>query len=238
MSLGEARSGDSGEQGFRGDGEKTSRVWRPQVSIGTWTGVVSLAAVPSFLLGLSVTNGRWIGMTLGIVVFIAGYVAADRVTFDWRLREDRRWQLALRSTYVTRMAILVLFPVAFGLDMFCGIFSTALVETISGATFMPTVGAANTDRGGMSELLAFFTTLVQGTIMHVPLMVAFGFWALVYAVAMRGQPAAASTTAGDSRAVVQITDRGDGIRDAAAFGDEGPWSAPVGQSDPPGSEEP
>ena len=225
-------NGGSGSRDSRGRHREPPRVWRTKVAIGVWTGVVSLAAVPSFMLGLTVTEGRWIGMTAGIAAFIAGYVAIDRLTFHWPMRNDRRWRLALRSTYVTRMMILALFPVAFGLDMFCGLFAMALVEEVSGSRFVPLVNAQDSEPAGMSDTLAFVTTLVQGAFMHVPLLIAFGFWALVYALAVRERTTepAIETAWSDEAGKLDAENKASSENRVASNGMR--WSEPIRESAP------
>ena len=97
-------------------------------------------------------------MVLGVLIFIAGYVAADRYTFDWLFRRRVAVKLSLFITYIIRIVASTVFPVAFVADMVCGMISSQVV-TIFGHT----PGRPGSDLPGPVVLL---WTLSQGIVMN------------------------------------------------------------------------
>ncbi|WP_158231104.1 hypothetical protein [Rhodopirellula bahusiensis] len=126
-----------------------------------WTLVCSIAAIPSFVVGLSVTQGQVLAMVTGVVIFAAGYVWADLVTRARPWRRYRNMTITLRTVYVLRLVASVIFPAGMFLDMFTGMFAVLLVGSVTQAD-------ATT---GFGYITTVFTTLVQGILLNVLLMV-------------------------------------------------------------------
>jgi len=134
------------------------RVFNLGKSVFVWTAVCSISAAPSFILGLSFAGNGWPWMVLGVLIFIAGYVAADRTTFDWLFRRRVAVRLSLRITYIIRIVTSIIFPVAFVVDMLCGMVSSQIF-TIFGQT--PGVPG-----GVLHGPVVLIWTLSQGIVMN------------------------------------------------------------------------
>jgi len=134
------------------------RVFNLGKSVFVWTAVCSISAAPSFILGLSFAGNGWPWMVLGVLIFIAVYVAADRTTFDWLFRRRVAVKLSLRITYIIRIVTSIVFPVAFVVDMLCGMVSSQIF-TIFGQT--PGVPG-----GVLHGPVVLIWTLSQGIVMN------------------------------------------------------------------------
>ena len=130
-------------------------------SILIWSSICSISAAPSFFLAVGLVgplNIPW--MVIGVLLFIVGYVAVDRMTFGWPYRRRVAVKLSLRLTYVIRISASVIFPVALYADMFCGIFS---------AMFITALGFEPERSANMPGLVVLIWTLLQGTILNAVL---------------------------------------------------------------------
>lgn len=131
-----------------------------------WFFVCSISAVPSFVLGLTVTDGEQIAaMVIGILIFAVGYTALDYRTSHRPWRQNPMIRRTLRLAYGTRVAISLLFPLGGFLDLYCGIVAIWTTELVSGQGL--TVGSAGS--GPVAFLRVVFTTLVQGSLMNIVL---------------------------------------------------------------------
>ncbi len=128
-----------------------------------WFFICTLCAVPSFIVGLSITNGRYDAMLTGIVIFSVGYTLLDYGTAQQAWRSRKIIRRTLRTTYGTRIAITILFPIGYVLDLFCGMLSIRLTQAIAGTEF--TAGRPAMDT--FANVL--LTTLIQGSIMNIVL---------------------------------------------------------------------
>ena len=130
-------------------------------SLLIWSSICSISAAPSFFLALGlvgVQNTPW--LVIGVLLFIAAYVAADAMTFRWQYRKRVAVKLSLRITYIIRISASVIFPVALYADMFCGIFS---------ATFITALGFEPERSSNMPGPVVLIWTLIQGTILNAVL---------------------------------------------------------------------
>jgi hypothetical protein len=130
-------------------------------SILIWSGICSISAAPSFFLAVGlvgVANIPW--MLIGVLLFIGGYVAADRMTFGWPYRRRVAVKLSLRITYIIRISASVIFPVALYADMFCGMFS---------AMFITALGLDPVRNSNMPGPVVLIWTLLQGTVLNAVL---------------------------------------------------------------------
>lgn len=130
-------------------------------SILVWSSICSISAAPSFFLAVGlvgVQNILW--MLIGVLLFVAGYVAADAMTFRWPYRRRVAVKLSLRITFIIRISASVIFPVALYADMFCGIIS---------ASFITALGFEPERSLNMPGPVVLIWTLLQGTILNAVL---------------------------------------------------------------------
>ena len=128
-----------------------------------WFSICSLCAVPSFIVGFGVTNGRYGAMLTGIMIFSVCYTLLDYGTARQPWRSRKLIRRTLRTTYGTRIAITILFPIGYVLDLFCGMLSIRLTQAIAGTEF-------TTDGPGLHTFAnVLLTTLIQGSIMNIVL---------------------------------------------------------------------
>jgi hypothetical protein len=105
------------------------RVFKFGKAVFVWSAVCSVSAAPSFVIALgTVGSQNWPWMVLGILIFIVGYVASDRYTYNWQFRRRLAVRLSLFITYLIRILASVVFPVALYADMFCGMISSLVVS--------------------------------------------------------------------------------------------------------------
>lgn len=159
---GPPREGDEDSLEFRQDISPAADAF-PSVprTILRWTLVCSIAAIPSFVIGFTVTQGQLWGMVTGIAVFIVGYVWADLVTRPQSWRHSQQITATLRTVYVLRLVASVIFPAGMFLDMFSGMLAVMLVAGVSRLE-------AENEFGFVT---AFCTTLVQGVLLNVVLLI-------------------------------------------------------------------
>ncbi|WP_039963333.1 hypothetical protein [Rhodopirellula europaea] len=126
-----------------------------------WALVCSIAAVPSFVIGLNVTEGQFLGMVTGIAIFVAGYVWADLVTRNRPWRRYRNIRITLRTVYVLRLIVSIILPAGMIVDMFTGMIAVVTVTSV----------ARLDDGTGLGFISTVFTTLIQGVLLNILLMV-------------------------------------------------------------------
>ena len=98
------------------------RVYKLGKAVFVWSAVCSISAAPSFVIGLgTVGNQNWPWMAFGVLIFIAGYVATDRYTFNWQFRRRVAVRLSLFITYLIRIVASVVFPIALYADIVCSL---------------------------------------------------------------------------------------------------------------------
>ena len=139
-------------------------------SVIVWTAVCSISAAPSFLIGLGFADLNWPWMVLGVLIFIAGYVAADRLSFDWVFRRRAAVRLSLVVTFVIRVVASVVFPVALFVDMFCGMASSQVIIAL---------GHEPKGSGGLPGPIVLIWTLSQGVVMNALLSI---IWVLLLCI--------------------------------------------------------
>jgi F0F1-type ATP synthase membrane subunit c/vacuolar-type H+-ATPase subunit K len=128
-----------------------------------WFSICTLSAVPSFLVGFSITNGRYDAMLTGIVIFSVGYTLLDYGTSQSSWRRKKLIRRTLRTMYGTRIAITILFPIGYFFDLWCGLISIGLTQAITGAEFTTQQQQTSAFRD------VLLTTLIQGSAMNVVL---------------------------------------------------------------------
>ena len=134
-----------------------------------WSLICGISAIPSWILANGTSPEIVTGMATGIFIFVIGYTILDVATRKHPLRQKREVKTTLTITYGTRMAISILFPVGFFVDIFCGIFAVGATEFL-----YETVSLEEAGRGFTSTLI---TTLIQGCLLNLVLA---GYGILVY----------------------------------------------------------
>lgn len=136
-----------------------------------WFLICGISAIPSWVIASGRTTAVIGGMATGVILFAVGYTFLDVWTRRHPLRQRRDVKITLAITYGTRIAISLLFPIGFFVDIFCGIFSVSIT-----AFFFQ---AAKLDVPEMEFTSTLVTTLIQGCLLNAVLA---GYGLLVYAV--------------------------------------------------------
>lgn len=133
-----------------------------------WFLICSVSAAPSWYIAAGATSAAIAGMATGVFLFIVGYTIFDVWTRNHPLRQRRDVKITLAITYGTRIAISLLFPIGFFVDIFCGI----IAVSATGFVFQTT-------ESNLQFVSTLVTTLVQGVLLNCVLA---GYGLLVYAV--------------------------------------------------------
>ncbi|QOV87726.1 hypothetical protein [Humisphaera borealis] len=135
---------------------------RPLIVLCIWGGVCALAAVPSFVIARE-QNFETLGMVSGVVVFVVAYtVISGSPGFRRTWGHDRAFRIAMFISYGIRIAIGVVYPLGFLVDLIPGMMSVGIVERLE----VPRWTFIN----------SFLTTLIQGAFLSV--VFAFLTWLL------------------------------------------------------------
>lgn len=144
-----------------------------------WLAICAVSAAPSFVLGLILegANAAAIaGMVCGVLCYVIAYTGFEHLRYVRHLMRDRVVRRTAKIGYGTRIAISVLFPIGFYLDMFVG-----LVSVSFGGWFMMLFGRDGPVQEGQGDFLSHFVlTVVQGACLNVILLV---YMLVVYAIA-------------------------------------------------------
>ena len=136
-------------------------------SLLVWTLVCTLSAAPSFAIAISdIAQDQAAAMILGVILFIAMYTTADVYTYSSKLRRSRRMRIILRSTFILRSLMVVLYPVAVFTDIILGMFSVSFV----GLLFRLNDPAPASGPPQLDFAATLVTTLVQGTLLSLLLL--------------------------------------------------------------------
>ncbi|MFO0916292.1 MAG: hypothetical protein U0795_25260 [Pirellulales bacterium] len=100
-----------------------------------WLVVCSAGATPSFMLGMTVVQHPWRApaMVVAVLLFAAACIAVDRMAVSACLAQYPRFRSAVRASYGIRVAISVMLPIGFAIDMFCGILSVGFSQLFFGS---------------------------------------------------------------------------------------------------------
>ncbi len=135
--------------------------WHSGRSVLTWTVVCSLSSAPSFFFAIgSVAKNQALAMVLGVIIFIGIYTIADMLSRNSPFRRNSRMRSILRSTFIVRSIMVVVFPIAIYTDVTLGMLSVAIVGSVAQST-----GEIYKRAFGFIETLA--TTLVQGCLLSI-----------------------------------------------------------------------
>jgi len=152
--------------------------WNLGRSILTWTVVCSLSAAPSFFFAIgSVAKNQAAAMLIGVIIFIAIYTISDMHSRNSPFRRNPRMRSILRSTFIIRSIMVIVFPIAIFTDVFLGMYAVFIVRFVAQATdknFESEIGFAAT----------LATTLVQGCLLSI-LLFFLGLFISVFVFVIR-----------------------------------------------------
>ena len=131
--------------------------WR---SILVWMIVCWISAAPSFFIALSVVNVQsWPALVAGVMTFVVAYIGADYQSSTWRFRQRKPVRYALITTYVIRILMSVIFPIALFVDLWCGIVSSVVLYPMG-------FDGTKTD---LSPGAVYLWTVAQGLVLNMVL---------------------------------------------------------------------
>ncbi|MEW4560981.1 hypothetical protein AB1K70_00535 [Bremerella sp. JC770] len=135
-----------------------------------WSLICGISAIPSWMIASGETTAVLGGMATGVILFVIGYTILDVCTRKHPLRRRPEVKLTLAITYGTRIAISILFPIGFTVDIFCGILAVAA----TGAVFE----TSTLDHVELEFTSTLVTTFIQGCLLNCVLAV---YGLIVYA---------------------------------------------------------
>jgi hypothetical protein len=158
----------------RSDDGKEERAFVWWKSTLVWLIVCWISAAPSFFIAIGVVNvEQWPAMVAGVMTFVVGYIVADNRTYHWAFRQRKPVRYALITTYVIRIVISVIFPIAMFVDMFCGMISSMVLYPIG----------LDAPKHDLSLGAVYLWTIAQGVVLNVVLgivwIVLFALFALI-----------------------------------------------------------
>ncbi|MFN3151917.1 hypothetical protein [Bremerella sp.] len=135
-----------------------------------WFLICGISAIPSWLLASGETTAAITGMATGVLIFAVGYTFFDVWTRHHPLRQKPEVKATLAITYGTRIAISLLFPIGFFVDIWCGIISLTITSI-----FFET---GDLEVSKLEFASTLMTTLIQGCLLNCVLAV---YGLIVYA---------------------------------------------------------
>lgn len=131
-------------------------------TILVWSLVCTLSAAPSFFFAIgAIARGQALAMALGVITFIGLYTYADLTTRSRPFRKNPRMRTILRATFIVRSIMVILFPLALTTDLFLGLASVSLVQSV--ARLFADIEPYSKNQMGFGMTL--ITTLVQGSLL-------------------------------------------------------------------------
>ena len=146
--------------------------------IAVWSAVGIVSAAPSFVVGLAITEGQFVGMVAGVATFVGLLVLIDFRTTRTTWRRRPLVRRTLRTVYITRLIVSLVFPVGMYIDMLCGFASVGLSSIA-----LSIDPALRPDDHHHTFVFAYLTTLIQGGVIHVVMSVYGAAVAGVFALA-------------------------------------------------------
>ncbi len=145
---------------------------RPLRAFGRWTLICVVSAAPSFFwgCGLHARPEHIAAMLAGVFVFVLAYTAIECTHYYHQVITLPHVHRTALIGYGTRILISLIFPIGLTVDMFTGIVSVSLVESVL-------TGYRAVDGESQSVLGVFLTTLLQGLLLN---LLVFGYMLLVY----------------------------------------------------------
>jgi hypothetical protein len=164
---------------IRSEDSQEERVFVWWKSILVWMLVCWISAAPSFFIATGIVNvQRWPALVAGVLTFVAGYIFADYRTSRWKFRQRKPVRYALITTYVIRMVISVIFPIAFIVDMMCGMVSSIVLYPIG----------LDVPKHDLSIGAVYLWTVAQGAVLNVVLGIVWAVLFAIFALAMGPDP--------------------------------------------------
>ena len=147
---------------------------RPLRALGRWTLICSVSAAPSFFWGCGLHHGfqHIVAMLAGILVFVLAYTAVECTRYYHQIISLPHVHLTALIGYGTRILISLIFPIGLTIDMFTGIISVSLVDSLLGS------GTRLESTAPVSAVSVFLTTVVQGVLLNLMLL---AYMFIVYA---------------------------------------------------------
>jgi hypothetical protein len=133
-----------------------------------WTLVCGIAAAPSFVVGMWVTQGEAFGMFVAVLTFIGFYIAGDLISRHWPIRRHVAVRRTLVFVYVTRIVISIVFPVGIYIDIFTGAGMLALLDITARGVQQNDFTIGN---GAAKFWLAYRMTFVHAILMNIVLAI-------------------------------------------------------------------
>ena len=144
-------------------------------SLLKWLLICAVSAAPSFFIAMGPNRQAKIqilAMVCGILTYVAFYVFVESREWTRRKLTDKSLRIAVRTGYTSRVTISILFPVAFVVDMICGMISVSLVSNLFGLDLMG-IQSIKERPPIVSTPIAFAwyytTTMLQGLLLNVVL---------------------------------------------------------------------
>ena len=156
-------------------------------SLGKWILVCGISAAPSFFLSFILGDRillQSIAMVMGILTWVGLYVYVESWEWTRQRLKSKSLRIAVKTGYITRVAISILFPVALYLDMICGLISVGLMDNVFDGQFEPMRLREDDPRVvGSATVFGFFylTTLLQGLLLN---LVLGAYTLVVYAIVL------------------------------------------------------
>jgi hypothetical protein len=144
-------------------------------SLLKWLLICGVSAAPSFFIAMGPSRQAWIqilAMVCGILTYVVFYVFVESREWTRQKLTDKSLRVAVRTGYISRVAISILFPVAFIVDMICGMISVGLVSNLFGLDLMGIQSIKErTPVPSMPMAFAWYytTTMLQGLLLNVVL---------------------------------------------------------------------
>lgn len=141
---------------------------RPLRALARWTLICVMSAAPSFFWGCALHKQphHIAGMICGILAFILVYTAIECTHYYHQIISRPHVRCAALIGYGTRVLMSVIFPVGLFVDMFTGVWSVAIAQSVFRAS-------ADVPDGSMaaSFLQVFVATVIQGAFLNAMLLV-------------------------------------------------------------------
>jgi hypothetical protein len=139
-----------------------------------WLLICAISGAPSFLIALGPSRQakiQGLAMVCGILTYVAFYVFVESREWTRRKLTDKSLRIAVKTGYISRVAISILFPVGFFVDMICGMISVGLVSELSGIDLMGIGGKERPPIPSMPIAFGWYytTTMLQGLLLNIVL---------------------------------------------------------------------
>ena len=157
------------------------------MSLLKWMVVCAVSAGPSFFIAFLGTNQVWVrssAMVFGILTYVAMYLYIESREWTRRKLMDKSLRIAVKTGFITRVAISVLFPIGFFVDMICGLISVSLISSLFDLHMMPMGSEIDrvSDVGILMTFIWYYTTtMLQGLLLNIVLG---GYTLVVYAIVL------------------------------------------------------